>query len=141
MYTAGPPQLLAAAPAVPVMGPAAAYTPRRPGEPLHAVVGPVIGTVTATTARILVEINASQPLTMHVVDPAGQRMTDTQYMISGIPNVFKFSNLLPETMYQVLVPGIQHCRSSFKYVFSETDTETGADWLLSTVLKVTFILP
>lgn len=77
-----------------------------PGQP-KIVVGPVIGKVTDTSARILVELSHDVQLTCIVQDEA-RRQQAIQYVLQvprSRPIVFKLGNLMPDTRYTVRFVG------------------------------------
>mgnify|MGYP002620199319 CR=1 FL=1 len=80
------------------------------------VVGPVIGKVTDTTARILVEFKIKGYITCKLFLDDGQKADElTLEVPAGFPIVFKFNNLKPNTKYHVkLDPVSNQWKSSFR---------------------------
>jgi vacuolar-type H+-ATPase catalytic subunit A/Vma1 len=58
------------------------------------IMGPIIGKVTETTARILIESNKIENLTI-ILQSGDQKIPLTKTVVNRGPTVFKFSNLTP----------------------------------------------
>ena len=70
-------------------------------NPLSIVVGPIIGKVTTTTARILLEFNKDGTIILNLKDPSGQQKSVVRKFSASVPVVFAFDNLQPNTNYNV----------------------------------------
>lgn len=90
----------------------------------RAVVGPIIGKVTDTTARILIEFNMQGNVTCRLTDPQGNGYQQTMIVPVARPVVFKFENLTPNTKYTVTFDYIQHISSSFTTTPSAIEPKT-----------------
>lgn len=62
-------------------------------------VGPVIGAVTATTARVLVELDRDGEYTLEARAESGHRVAVRRRATGGLPAAFGFTELLPGTRY------------------------------------------
>lgn len=80
---------------------------------MELVVGPVIGTVTATTARILIEVNDNAEILVVVTDGQGNDTRSNKPCTAGIPSLFHFEGLSQNTGYSVRVHGYEHVTSGF----------------------------
>jgi len=69
-------------------------------------VGPVIGAVDSTTARVLVEFNTNGIMTMELVNAANpeEKVTVAKPVKGGHPSIFTFTSLKPSTKYNVTFP-------------------------------------
>jgi phosphodiesterase/alkaline phosphatase D-like protein len=67
------------------------------------IMGPIIGKVTETTARILIESNKIENLTI-ILQSGDQKIPLTKTVVNRGPTVFKFSNLTPGAKYLIYVP-------------------------------------
>ena len=67
----------------------------------------------APQARILIEVNVTQSVTM-VVRCRDHSTHGPHVLVKGIPQVFCFKGLRPGTRYAVYVEGFKHVHSSFK---------------------------
>jgi len=65
------------------------------------VIGPVIGKVTNSTARVLFEFNASTIITVTLTDPNGTQFNNTKNVTANRAVPFNFSGLQAETKYTV----------------------------------------
>ena len=74
----------------------------RPSGP-HIIVGPVVGTVTGDTARVLLEVDADCEITPST--PDGQRLSEPQQLKAGAPKVLTLTGLEPGTPYAVQFEG------------------------------------
>ena len=98
VYAAPPPAYVASAVSIspqPMLAPVMSMMGLGPAR---VVTGPVIGTVTSTTARVLVEVNVSRSLTVQAIDPLGQPQSDTQTVQAGIPCIFRCAVLVTHGM-------------------------------------------
>lgn len=68
-------------------------------------VGPVIGKVTDTTARVLLEIDADGDVTCNI-NATGDSQSKTVSFKADRPSVFAFKNLKPQTEYAVTFSGV-----------------------------------
>ncbi|MGB3618533.1 MAG: alkaline phosphatase D family protein [Catalinimonas sp.] len=68
-------------------------------------VGPVIGKVTATTARVLVEVDTEAEVTLTLRSDASAPHRITQRLPADRPQVFSFENLRPAATYDLRVEG------------------------------------
>lgn len=69
-------------------------------------VGPVIGEVTDTTARILIEVDDDIQVTCDAADANKNIITQTSNFTKDRPAVFKLQGLLPETEYEITFKGV-----------------------------------
>jgi phosphodiesterase/alkaline phosphatase D-like protein len=69
-------------------------------------VGPVIGKVTDTTARILIEVDDNVQVTCDATDSNKNVVTQTGSFTKDRPSVFKLEGLLPETEYEITFKGV-----------------------------------
>eukprot|EP01070_Trichotokara_eunicae_P011168 Trichotokara_eunicae@DN6840_c0_g1_i1.p1 len=87
-------------------------------EDIHVLVGPVIGMVTDSTARILVESSHDCDMRVFLTDIDGQQFVVRKNAQARRPCVFNFSGLAPETYYKVTVniptPGL--IKSGFRTI-------------------------
>jgi len=74
---------------------------------VRILVGPVIGKVTATTAIVLVEVDASSSIHLHLVPESGDSIVIEKHFDERIPSTFYVQNLQPETSYQVAIGGVE----------------------------------
>ena len=85
------------------------------GEP-RVLVGPVVGTVTATTAMVLLEVSHRATVTCVAVDPISMhRCQATVRLPARRPATFLLEHLHPETVYELRFEGIKHaflCRGA-----------------------------
>jgi len=63
--------------------------------------GPIIGKVTNTTARLTIELESSQEVTCTLTSSTGKQIICRRVPENGFPTVFKFSELEPQTLYKV----------------------------------------
>ncbi|HMF56269.1 MAG TPA: alkaline phosphatase D family protein, partial [Pyrinomonadaceae bacterium] len=68
-------------------------------------VGPVIGKVTDSTARVLAEADDYSQVTCELRDSGGHSLQQTKNLRRNRPSIFSFENLLPETDYTVAFHG------------------------------------
>ncbi|HLM56079.1 MAG TPA: alkaline phosphatase D family protein, partial [Pyrinomonadaceae bacterium] len=68
--------------------------------------GPVIGEVTDTTARVLVEVDDNVQVTCEATDPDKNVVTQTVSFTKDRPSVFKLQGLSPETEYDLTFKGV-----------------------------------
>ena len=84
-------------------------------------VGPVIGTVTTTTARVLAEFNYSGRITCILSAQGKPSVSSTKDFQKGVPVVFTFSGLSPGVKYEVKFnPAISQVASSFRTLSGKT---------------------
>jgi len=83
-------------------------------QPDQLLVGPVIGKVTETTARVLIEVAQQGTYTCFLSDPSGGQLQCQNNFASEKPNVFQFKGLKPGTKYKVVIQNMKHVASSFK---------------------------
>lgn len=92
--------------------------------------GPIIGKVTSTTARILVEFEHSGYVTMKLSSKKNNRSFLILENVLGLtPMVFKFENLEPSTQYHVSVStsiqdSLEEVHSSFKTLTEKFDHDS-----------------
>ncbi|CAM9546491.1 unnamed protein product [Ascophyllum nodosum] len=67
------------------------------------LVGPVVGAVTETTARVLVEVNASMLVTMEAFQRGNKRCTVSKDVRGKTPTAFMFTDLSPGRRHRVVV--------------------------------------
>lgn len=70
------------------------------------LVGPVIGKVTATSARILIEASQACQITAVATAPGVTPTTVQASLIAGSPSIVRLDNLQPDTKYTVQFGGI-----------------------------------
>jgi len=70
------------------------------------IVGPVIGKVTDTTARILIEVDGDVQVTCDATDTNKNVITQTSNFTKDRPSTFKLQGLLPETEYEITFKGV-----------------------------------
>jgi phosphodiesterase/alkaline phosphatase D-like protein len=73
----------------------------------HMTIGPVVGKVTDTTARVLVEADADAAVRCVLIDPTETRHEVALALRGGRPAVFAFQGLAPETPYSVTFQGLE----------------------------------
>jgi hypothetical protein len=84
-------------------------------EPKSMTIGPIIGKVTSTTARILAEFTFNGKVTCILTNPSKETIKVERDAILNIPIVFPFINLTEFTEYTVTFdPVMQHPESSFR---------------------------
>ncbi|HLG12932.1 MAG TPA: alkaline phosphatase D family protein [Blastocatellia bacterium] len=71
-------------------------------------VGPVIGKVTDTTARILIEVNEDAQITSALTGPGASQVSQTRSFRKNRPGVFSFGGLQPATQYAVGFTGAEN---------------------------------
>jgi hypothetical protein len=69
-------------------------------------VGPVIGKVTDTTARVLIEVDDDADVTCTITSKGGDSAKNTASFKAGRPSVFAFKKLQPNTEYAVAFTGL-----------------------------------
>eukprot|EP00993_Chasmostoma_nieuportense_P007643 NODE_910_length_1772_cov_12.293009_g854_i0.p1 GENE.NODE_910_length_1772_cov_12.293009_g854_i0~~NODE_910_length_1772_cov_12.293009_g854_i0.p1 ORF type:complete len:507 (-),score=146.13 NODE_910_length_1772_cov_12.293009_g854_i0:89-1609(-) len=89
---------------------------------MELTLGPIIGTVTHNTARILIETTAAGEVTCEL-ESATETKTTRIYTYAHRPVIFKFDKLQPATHYRVRVGTFQHLLSSFTTFSSWTTLE------------------
>lgn len=72
--------------------------------------GPVIGKVTETTARVLVEVDRDAEVTCRITGADGNVSTDTRRLRAGRPGVFRCTGLTPGTPHSVAFTGLAASR-------------------------------
>lgn len=77
------------------------------------LVGPIIGKVTRTSARILIEVAQPGEYTLELKPAQGEKISSTRIFFAEKADVFHFSALQPNTTYKVRIKGISHVKSSF----------------------------
>lgn len=71
---------------------------------MKLLIGPIIGLVTDTTARVLLEYDSDVSVTVTVVSTSsGKGSSVTKTLKERRPTIFKFGNLEPFTKYTVKV--------------------------------------
>lgn len=68
--------------------------------------GPIIGKVTETTARLLIEVDEDVEITCEATSANGSAVTQTVNFISDRASAFQFDNLLPGTRYAITFKGV-----------------------------------
>lgn len=63
--------------------------------------GPIIGKVTSTEARVLVEYTQDSLETLSLIAPDGQQIDSQKQVLANRPTVFQFTGLTPKTIYTV----------------------------------------
>jgi hypothetical protein len=74
--------------------------------------GPVIGTVTSTTANVLLEIDESKIMTLVATAEDGSVVTIERYFPHNEPRVFEVVGLKPDTMYKITFLGLDAAQNS-----------------------------
>eukprot|EP01053_Blabericola_migrator_P001334 Blabericola_migrator_1__1333@NODE_1346_length_4755_cov_308_469710_g903_i0_p1_GENE_NODE_1346_length_4755_cov_308_469710_g903_i0NODE_1346_length_4755_cov_308_469710_g903_i0_p1_ORF_typecomplete_len626_score122_32PhoD/PF09423_10/5_6e22_NODE_1346_length_4755_cov_308_469710_g903_i028264703 len=86
-----------------------AYEPKRQFTPFISL-GPIIGMVTDTTARILIEVSESSDVKCFLTDKYGVQHGCTRRCVRNVPTVFQLEELRANTYYKVTfnirVPGL-----------------------------------
>lgn len=98
---------------------------------VKAIVGPIIGLVSQTSARILIEVNIPTTLTFNVFH-VDELTTDGRFHLSvsreilgNIPTAWTISGLLPSTRYAIYIGGLEPSEALINYVmFSTLPSET-----------------
>eukprot|EP01060_Flectonema_neradi_P002202 TRINITY_DN11339_c2_g1_i1.p1 TRINITY_DN11339_c2_g1~~TRINITY_DN11339_c2_g1_i1.p1 ORF type:complete len:482 (+),score=65.56 TRINITY_DN11339_c2_g1_i1:112-1557(+) len=78
---------------------------QRSDKSVDVLLGPVVGRVTTTTARILVEYASDTSGKMLVTSSFGETLRFTQNFKSEVPSVFKLENLQPGCQYRYVIQG------------------------------------
>lgn len=73
-------------------------------------VGPVIGKVTNTSGRLLIEVDSDAEITCIATPGSGTAITRTRSFKQNIPAVFSFEDLTPETEYRITFQGLDEAR-------------------------------
>eukprot|EP00397_Hematodinium_sp_SG-2012_P027580 GEMP01028987.1.p1 GENE.GEMP01028987.1~~GEMP01028987.1.p1 ORF type:complete len:528 (+),score=95.61 GEMP01028987.1:97-1680(+) len=82
---------------------------------MHCTIGPVIGEVTDTTARILLECDSSGRVDLQLKSQDGKHIhMENQVMVKGRPKLFKFQHLTPGTHYTVTAETVKLVSSKFR---------------------------
>jgi hypothetical protein len=68
--------------------------------------GPIIGKVTETTARVLIEVNEDVEITCDAKPTNGSAVTQTVTSVKDRPIAFQFDNLLPGREYAITFTGV-----------------------------------
>eukprot|EP01012_Entosiphon_sulcatum_P015634 TRINITY_DN2059_c0_g1_i1.p1 TRINITY_DN2059_c0_g1~~TRINITY_DN2059_c0_g1_i1.p1 ORF type:complete len:569 (+),score=108.39 TRINITY_DN2059_c0_g1_i1:65-1708(+) len=78
------------------------------------VLGPVIGMVTSSTARVMVEFDSTGTFKVALSTTNQTSLTQSVAVTANEPYIFAFTGLLPRTLYNVTVQGFSHVSSSFR---------------------------
>jgi len=70
-------------------------------DEITMIIGPIIGKVTNSTARVLFEFNQNAVITVTLTDPSGTQFNTTKSVTGGVPVPFAFQGLTAETRYTV----------------------------------------
>jgi hypothetical protein len=84
-------------------------------------IGPIIGKVTATSARILAEFNCQGGVSCFLVNEAGQSIRLDAMVPANRPVVFKFDVLTKGTLYKVTFANFKHIESQFRTLDDSND--------------------
>lgn len=84
--------------------------------------GPVVGKVTATSARILAEADGDAKVTCILKDPAGRETPATVTLVKNRPSIFSFQGLSPDTVHQLRFTGVSEPRTGRVTTFAESPT-------------------
>ena len=87
--------------------------------------GPIIGKVTNTTARVAIEIEHNNEVTCILTSLSGKQFTCRRLPEKGFPTIFKFSGLDPKTLYQVSLEKVKLPRGSQFKTLRNNDDEPG----------------
>ncbi len=74
----------------------------------NIVVGPIIGEVTDTSARVLVELDGDAEITGLAIDAKGLAFKQKKTLRKNRPGVFKFERLRPEKKYIINFTGVDN---------------------------------
>ena len=85
--------------------------------------GPIIGLVTRTSARIMIQISHTDEITCSLIASNGRRYFSTQHVKGGEPYVFKFDHLHPNIHYTVMLLNVGQTITSSFTTFKDTDTQ------------------
>ena len=96
-----------------------------PTESLKVNLGPVIGSVTHHTARILVEFNKVEQVTCFLHSPYGETIACKLISQANMPVVFKFHSLRPKTEYKVTLSCALPVESSSFWTIRENHDNPG----------------
>jgi hypothetical protein len=81
-------------------------------EEVRVVVGPVIGTVTATSAVVLVEVDSSAPVAVVLTDTlSGAQVRQLRLLPKSRPYAFGFEGLEPARHYSLRLEGVENADS------------------------------
>lgn len=81
-------------------------------EEVRVVVGPVIGTVTATSAVVLVEVDSSAPVAAVLTDTlSGAQVRQLRLLPKSRPYAFGFEGLEPARHYSLRLEGVENADS------------------------------
>lgn len=86
---------------------------------MKVTVGPIIGKVTATSARILLEIDDSAEIEL-TLTADGEQHRQTSQFSAGLPHAVQFNGLQPATRYRVDVTNLTTVASQFKTASDDT---------------------
>lgn len=90
----------------------------------NITLGPIIGLVTKTTARIMIEISQFKSVTC--ILKSEKRIIEKIEDVNGdIPYIFKFDNLEPNTKYEVSFRDMESISSSFTTFYDNQDINFG----------------
>ena len=100
----------------PVMQPnnAIGFIPVKVPIPQKVTLGPIIGKVTHSTARVLVQFAQYGFATLSLVASDGKTIHCQRQVIANRPTVFEFTGLESNTVYKVVSAYKFQCSSSFK---------------------------
>jgi len=85
------------------------------------LLGPIIGKVTNTTARVGIEIEYSKEISCILTAPNGQTAVCRRFPERGFLTVFKFSGLQPKTLYIVSLENSPPLNSQFRTLRNDND--------------------
>lgn len=93
-----------------------------PQQAISVVVGPIIGRVDTTTARVLIEFDNDAEVTVTLTAPDGTTLNSSKSVTGSIPVPFSFANLTAGTRYSVSVtnPSIEIVESYFNTLSGES---------------------
>lgn len=73
----------------------------------NVLLGPVIGRVTRSSGRVLLELDAAVPKCLATcTSESGQTQSVIQSLVANRPHVFEFTNLEPDTWYRISFPDV-----------------------------------
>jgi hypothetical protein len=91
---------------------------------MRLTVGPVVGVVTSTTIRLLIEVDETTPLKCVVIDEKREAFEFLVYCEANKPTTFTVANLKPNTPYSINFEGIENFAHRKAVIRTFHDEET-----------------
>jgi phosphodiesterase/alkaline phosphatase D-like protein len=90
----------------------------------NITLGPIIGEVTDTTARILIEVDSDDHIICEAIDINNNIVSDAKGFTKDRPSVFKLQGLIPDTKYRIVFKEVvnNYPKGSFKTYKTNTDS-------------------